>query len=586
MLAFRYARSSWNAVGSVHGCLKTFARSREGNGTVTSDRPYEFLPHERPFMPGSPATPTHPMVRRIGYALIGVLIALTSGLSTGLLSANLPQIQGSLGLTNVEGAWLTAAYSMTNVCTSFVLIKFRQQFGLQRITRIFLIGFVLISFLQVIVHSYQTELATRALAGVVAAGFTPLGFFYIMQAMPAKARLGGMILGIGLGQVALPLARVISPFLLANGAIENLYLFEFGLSLVCLGSMALLRLPPSETAPVLERLDFVTFAIFAPGLALLIAVLIQGPIVWWSTAWLGYAVAGAIVLIGAAMLIEHNRANPMLNTRWMRTRAVLRLALVAASVRILLSEQTFGATGLLTVVGMGQDQLVTLNAVMAAATLIGVVASVATLNPQDLIKPVALSVALIGIAAWLDSDASNLTRPENLYFSQAMIGFAAAYFLGPTMMAGILRALSKGPSHMVSFSAVLGIAQTLGGVGGAALLRSLQIVREKMHSAELVQTAVPTDPQVAARLQQLGGAYGRVITDPVLRQAQGSGLLSQQIAREANILAFNDVFMVIAGLSLLSFLYIGGRWLYLRHKGVNPLAEELAALQRMMANRT
>jgi MFS family permease len=525
------------------------------------------------------------MSRRIAYAVIGILIALTSGLSTGLLAANLPQIQGSLGLTNVEGAWLTAAYSMTNVCTSFVLIKFRQQFGLQRITRVFLIGFVMVAGMQVVVHSYQTELATRALAGVVAAGFSPLSFFYIMQAMPAKARLGGMVLGIGLIQVALPLARLISPALLANGAIENLYLFEFGLSLVCLGSMALLRLPPSETTPVLERLDFVTFCLFAPGLALLVAVLVQGRIVWWSTEWLGYAIAGAIVLIGAAMLIEHNRANPMLNTRWMRTRGVLRLALVAAAVRVLLSEQTFGSAGLLAVVGMGQDQQVTLSTVMAVATLAGVLASVATLNPQDLLKPVAISVALIGIGAWLDADASNLTRPANLYLSQAMIGFAAVYFLGPTMMAGILRALAKGPSHMVSFSAVLGIAQTLGGIGGAALLGSVQVIREKAHSAELVQDIVMTNPQVATRLQQLGGAYGRVIGDPVLRQAQASNLLSQQVTREANILAFNDVFLVIAWLSLLAFVYVGGRWLYLRRRGINPLAAELEALQRMMANR-
>ena len=55
-----------------------------------------------------------------------------------------------------------------------------------------------------------------------------------------------------------------------------------------------------------------------------------------------------------------------------------------------------------------------------------------------------------------------------------------------------------------------------------------------------------TDPQVAQRVQQLGGAYGRVLTDPALRQAQGASLLSQQVTREANILAFNDVFLLIA----------------------------------------
>src|SRR3546814_6922462 len=127
-----------------------------------------------------------------------------------------------------------------------------------------------------------------------------------------------------------------------------------------------------------------------------------------------------------------------------------------------------------------------------------------------------------------------LTRPANLFLSQAMIAFAAIYFIGPTMMAGMLRAIVNGPSHLVSFSAVFGISQTLGGIGGAAMLGSFQIVRERFHSNELVQSLVMTDPQVATRIQQLGGAYARVLTDPILRQAQGSALLSQQVTREAN----------------------------------------------------
>lgn len=535
-------------------------------------------------MPGSPATPAHPMPRRVGYFAIGVLVALTAGLSNGLLLGNLAQIQGALGLTSVQAAWLTAAYSMTNVCTSFMLIKFRQQFGLQRLTRAFLLAFVVISGLQVVVHSYGLELALRAGAGIIAAGFTPLGFFYIMQAMPAKARLGGMILGVGLTQVALPLARVISPLLLANGEITNLYLFEFALSLICLGSMALLRLPPSETAKVFEKLDFATFALFAPGMMLLLAVLTQGRIVWWTTPWIGYALAASIVLIGLAMVIEHNRANPMLNTRWMRTRGVLRFAFVAAAVRLLLGEQNYGAMGLLAVVGMGNDQLVMLNMVLVAATLAGVIASLVTLNPNDLLRPIVLSVALIGLGAWLDSHSSNLTRPADFYLTQGMIGFAAAYFLGPTMMAGILRALAKGPSHMVSFSAVFSIAQTLGGLGGSALLGTFQIVRQRYHFNELVQGMLATDPQVALRVKQLSGAYGRVMIDQAALQTRGIELLTQQVAREANIMAFNDVFLLIAAMSAVAFVYLAGRWVYLRWHGINPLAEELAALQKLRAS--
>jgi len=157
------------------------------------------------------------------------------------------------------------------------------------------------------------------------------------------------------------------------------------------------------------------------------------------------------------------------------------------------------------------------------------------------------------------------------------------YFLGPTMMTGLLSALSHGPSHIISFSAVFGIAQALGGLAGAALLGTYQIARQREHSQELVASILMTDPQVAARAQALSGAYGRVIADPALREAQGMTLLSQQVSREAQILAFNDVFRLIAMLALVAFVWQGGRWLYFRVKGVNPFADELTAMQKMMS---
>jgi hypothetical protein len=542
---------------------------------------YEFKPHERPFMPGSPATPDHPPRRRLAYFLIGVVLGLSGGFANGLLVANIQQIQGAFGLTSVEAGWLTAAYSMTNVCTSMLLIKFRQRFGVGVFARIFLPAFAVVSLLQLFFISYPLELLLRGIAGIVASGLSSFCLFYVMQSLPAKARLAGMVIGIGLSQLALPLARAISPLLLATGEIRHLFAFELGLSLFGVACAALLPLPPSNKVDAFEPLDFLTFSLLAPGVALLSAVLALGRTVWWSTPWLGYALAGAAVLIAAAHIVEHNRANPLLNLRWMSSLDIIQFALLAATMRVLLSEQNFGASGLLMVVGMGNDQLVSFYAIMTAATLAGLIASVLTLNPQDLLRPIVISTFLIAIAAWMDSDASNLTRPVNLYLSQALIAFAAIYFVGAMMMNGILRALSRGPSHIISFTAVFSISQTLGGLGGAALLGSLQIARERLHSNELVQNILLTDPQAAARIDALSAAYGRVLGDPALRRAEGILLLGQQVTREANILAFNDVFMVIAVLAAIAFVIVGARWLSYRVRGINPLAAELAALQAM-----
>src|SRR3546814_10979510 len=99
---------------------------------------------------------------------------------------------------------------------------------------------------------------------------------------------------------------------------------------MCLGSVALLRLPPSERIQAFEPLDFFTFILFAPGMALLSAVLLQGRIIWWRTPWLGYAAAASVLLISAAMLIEHNRDNPLLNTRCTGRREIHTFAFRAA----------------------------------------------------------------------------------------------------------------------------------------------------------------------------------------------------------------------------------------------------------------
>ena len=548
------------------------------------EQEYVFQPHERPMMPGSPASPDHPTARRIAYFVIGVTVGITGGLGNALVSANTQNIQGSLGLYSDQVAWLPAAYIMTNVSMSLLLVKFRQQFGLVTFARIFLPAFVAITAAHLFIHTYHSALLVRAMSGIAASALSTLALLYIMQSLPAAWRLKGVVLGIGIPQLTTPLARVFSSDMLERGQWTILYVFELGLALVSLAMVFWLRLPPSERMKAFEKLDFLTFALYAPGVALLCAVLSQGRILWWTEVpWLGWALCASILLLTAAILVECNRANPLLNVRWMASRDIVRFAMVAISVRLLLSEQSYGAFGLLQTLGMNNDQLIPLSAIMLLATIAGITASALTLNPLNLGRPLFWSVALITIGSFMDADASNLTRPAQMYLSQAMIAFAAVFFMGPTLLIGMLRALSRGPNHIVSFSALFGITQSLGGLAGSALLGTFQIMREKFHSHAIVQSIVATDPQVAGRLQQLGGAYAKVVSDPALRSAQGAATLSQQVTREANILAYNDIFMLVGCLAAITMVWMGAKQARMYITGINPMAEPLAAMARMRA---
>lgn len=70
--------------------------------------PRNWQPHEKPSLPGSPSTPLHSNRKRLAYALVGLLVALTGGLGNSLVIANLPYLQGALGATTAEMAWLPA----------------------------------------------------------------------------------------------------------------------------------------------------------------------------------------------------------------------------------------------------------------------------------------------------------------------------------------------------------------------------------------------------------------------------------------------------------------------------------------------
>ncbi|EIK59735.1 MULTISPECIES: MFS transporter [Pseudomonas] len=535
--------------------------------------PHTWQPHERPSLPGSPSTPLHPTHKRWLFAMVGVLVAITGGLGNALVIANLQYLQGALGATTAEMAWLPAAYVMTNVCMNLLLVKFRQQFGLRAFTEVFLVLYALVTFGHLFVNDLSSAIAVRAAHGMVGAALSSLGLYYMIQAFPAKWRLKALVLGLGTAQLALPLARLFSEDLLQIAEWRGLYLFELGLALICLGCVFLLKLPPGDRFKTFEKLDFLTFAILASGVALLCAVLSLGRIDWWLEApWIGVASACSLVLIMAGLAIEHNRSNPMLMTRWLGSGVMIRLALAVVLIRMVLSEQSTGAVGFMQMLNMSYQQMHTLYVVMLAGAIAGLVVSALTINPAHLLMPLIISLALMATGSVMDSFSSNLTRPQNLYISQFLLGFGGTFFLGPTMVLGTKNVLTN-PRNLVSFSVMFGICQNLGGLIGAALLGTFQIVREKYHSSMIVEHLTLIDPLVAARVQSGGAAYGKIVADPELRNLMGIRSLATAATREANVMAYNDVFMLIAIIAILTMLWIFTRslWLMSTTKATPPV---------------
>lgn len=174
----------------------------------------DWTPEEKPNLPGSPAVIAHSKTKRILYFCIGLFIALSASLSNGFITANLPLIQGEYRLTPSEAAWIPAAYVMANVSSNLILFKARQQYGLRLFSEIGLVMFIAVLVLHLYVHTFEMAVLVRFISGMVAAPLSSLGMYYIMQAFK-RADFGRSIyLALGFQQLGIPLAWIISPYLI------------------------------------------------------------------------------------------------------------------------------------------------------------------------------------------------------------------------------------------------------------------------------------------------------------------------------------------------------------------------------------
>ena len=522
-----------------------------------ADGDYEFRPEDRPTFPGGPYSPPHPPLRRLAYAGIGLWIGATATFANAMVTVNVTNLSGEYAAYVAELTWFPAIYVAANSCANTMLVKSRAQFSMLNVMRALLLVYILVATMQFFVPGFAAEAVVRFVSGVVAGGMTTTSIYYLLQALPPKARPVAVVAGLGMTQLGTPLARLLPVDLLSAQGWFGEHCIELAVGLTTLTLITLLPLPPTPRSRPFQPLDFVTVACLLPATLLICGVLNRGRLAWWTdTPWLGVALAVAIPLLTVAIAIEAVRERPLIRIGWIGTREFLGLTAIALLMRLALAEQTYGAVGLLTAGNLDNDQLRELFGWVIVSMLAGIVACVLTLSEKALPKQVIVASLAIAAGAWMDSHANNLTRPEQLYLSQSLIGFGTCLFIGPTLAHGVLKVIRLGPDYFVTLVVVFSMTQNIGGLVGSALLGSYQTVAARSHFQELAERMPAGDIQVANRVAGSTRALAGTIADPGLRAQQGGASLAASMTREANVLAFNDVFRLVWRLALATALLI------------------------------
>ncbi|MAC80074.1 MAG: MFS transporter [Rhodobacteraceae bacterium] len=518
---------------------------------------------DQPAQPPRPDFVPKPPLLAAAYIFASAFIALSQSLGQGFLSANTQTLGGELGATQTETMWLMVVFMAPRAVMPLMLIKIRMQFGLRRFAEISIVIYAIVALISLLAGDLRSALATELLSGISAAPLSTLAFLYMLEPLPPEKKLTvGLPMALTFISLGTPLARAINPLIMFDGSWTNVLMLKLGMSMVCLFLVYRLPLVSGPTMKVIKGMDLTSFALIAASFSGFVACFTTGATYWWlQTPWVGQLMAGSLVALVVALVIELQRKEPLIDVRWLLSPAMLHLTAALLIFRFILAEQSAGAPGLFQTLGFSQDQMAPLFWWITLGTFAGGAACALVLRPDRV--PMIHIGALLLIAAGAGMDAhSNMTvSPRDMFLSQSLIAFASMMFLPSAMANGLLTALQKGPTYLLSFIIIFLSSQILGGTIGAGLFRTFTAARTTAHTEWIKEQLATGDPLVSARIAQYMSQLSGSLVDTVQLKTQAVVQLSTVVTRQATVAAYNDVYTAICFIALAALAMLLGHLL-------------------------
>jgi EmrB/QacA subfamily drug resistance transporter len=328
-----------------------------------------------PTEPPPPAAPVAaPMTHReVLEALSGLLLGLfVTLLSSTVVSAALPRIISELGGGQSAYTWVITATLLATTASTPIWGKLADLLNRKLLVQLSLTLFVVSSALAGLSQSAPMLIAFRTVQGLGAGGMTALAVVVIADIISPRER--GRYMGY-LGAV-MGLATVSGPLL--GGVITDTswlgwrWCFYVGVPLAAVAVVLLqktLHLPPRPKRAV--SIDYLGALLITAGVScLLIWVSLAGHNFGWGSWQTAVMVAGGVLLLALAVLVESRATEPIIPLALFRNRTVV-LAIVAS---IAVGVALFGTTVFLTqYMQIGRGKSATLSGLLTIPMMVGLI---------------------------------------------------------------------------------------------------------------------------------------------------------------------------------------------------------------------
>jgi DHA2 family multidrug resistance protein len=487
-------------------------------------------------------------------ALVVTLAAFMEVLDTTIVNVALPHIAGSMSASNDESTWVLTSYLIANGIVLLISPFFSRLFGRKRYFLICILMFTVCSFLCGVAASLPQIIAFRLLQGFFGGGLQPNQQSIILDTFPREKR--GAAFGVtAMATVVAPvLGPVIGGLITDNFSWRWIFLINIPVGIIAfIGVSSLVQDPPwlKTLAKSKVSIDYIGLGLIILGLGAFQIMLDRGEDADWLNS--GFirlmAVLAAVGIVGAIYWLLYAK-KPIVNLRVLADRnfalgclMIAAMALILYSSAVLLpqlSEQQLGYTA--TWAG-----LILMPGAVALIFLIIIVSRVVMPRVQARYI-IAVGFIFLGGAfvysSWLTPDIDFVTLLKMRVLQTMGLGFLFV----PISSVAYLTVASELNSDA---AALFTMFRNVAGSVGISLSTALVTTRSQVRMAYLGGHLSPFSQAYADLLASAARTIAAGGQAMASAQKSAGVMLEQTLLDQAQILAYQDVFMICAVVSII-----------------------------------
>lgn len=491
-----------------------------------------------------PHTPDPQKASVFGFFLmvVGMFMAI---LDIQIVASSLPEIQAGIAASADQVTWVQTSYLVAEV----VMIPLSGWLARVMSTRWLFVassgGFMLMSVACAFAWDTPSMIVFRAIQGFIGGAMIPTVFATNYKMFPPERQMIGTVV-IGLTATVAP---ALGPTL--GGYITNaldwrwLFLINVAPGLIVTFLVPVFINIDRPEWSLIRKIDILGIILIAGFLGSLELVLDEGPRDDWfeSRLILGFAVlsaVSAVLLIWRELTIEH----PVLELHAFRNRNFAVGCVLTFIIGTCLYGQSYILPQFLAHVRgynslqVGEIMAVTGTSMFLAAPLAGRLGRM-----FDGRKVLTVGFVLVTLGLWLNSRMTVEVGFDQLLWPQIARGVGLVLCL-VTITAAALGTLP--PMLVGGGSGLFNVFRNMGGALGLALINTQWDGRYDRHYWWLAESISTTNHMVADRVEQMRrllSTLPQINGDPMLA---AMAQLARQVAQQASIMAWNDVFLSMA----------------------------------------